>query len=257
MAWTLWANTGENQSAHRPYHWNQFFLDWAAGLAYFVSVEEAQIHIIDPVLRLWPATASLTDELLRGYIMHHIGYIAPPTPGAQENWRYICNRLLDTQELKNCINYDYLGNDMAQVVSLMLYVGWGGQSLLTTEWSHAPLFQDIADKWVTVVGGNPHAFAYLLIMLDGPGWVFAPEPAIEWLCRCAQNTRHPQEFWNYHSNAITTAELLSRMLNEFADRIKHNQSMLRRFANLVDQLVAQGVPVARVLQQRLEGTFRQ
>lgn len=252
MTWTLEANADGSRSSRRPYQWNQFFLEWAACLAYFLSFEESRIHVIDPVLNRWPATIALADQLLRGYVMQHLAYMEPPTPQAQENWRYICNRLLGTQEVKDTINDDYMGNDMTQVVSLMVYVGWGGYSQLKKEWPHAPLFQDTVDKWVSVVGGNPYAFTYLLIMLEGVGSIFAPEPVIAWLNRCAQNTRYPEEFWGHHSNALTTAELLSRMHSEHPDKIHGDEKTLQRFSRLVDQLVGQGMPVARVLQEKLE-----
>ena len=188
---------------------------------------------------------------MEGCLYYHLGYLEPLTDEAQTGWREICNWVLDSSELAERANYDYLNREITDAVSLIVYVRYG-KSYLKDEWSHAPLFSDITDKWVSVIGHNPHAYSYLITMLNGPGWTFAPEPALEWLSRIVKAHTDIGKLWCERDNGVRTAELLSRMWKNMDDQIRRDTASLKRYADLIDRLVATGVPLASRLQQQLE-----
>ncbi len=124
---------------------------------------------------------------------------------------------------------------------------------LTREWPHASLFRDVIDKWVEVIGRNPDAYPSLLKFLRGPGGDFVPDPALEWISRCVPTSNtQKQRFRQAHRNAERTARLLRYMWDHADERIRSQSTMLKRYADLVDQLVGVGIPLASVLQQELE-----
>jgi hypothetical protein len=108
------------------------------------------------------------------------------------------------------------------------------------------------DSWVSSVGYNPFAFSYLITMLNGPGWNFTPEPALEWLKRCVDASTNIGQFWKEQSNGERVARLLQRMWNNTEGQIRSNTLTLQRYSDLIDQLVGAGTPLAGVLRQRLE-----
>ena len=72
---------------------------------------------------------------------------------------------------------------MEDVVQLILFSRYS-RSRLIDEWPHAHLFSNIINKWVKVIGHNPDAYGHLVTMLNGLGWRFVPEQALEWLSQC-------------------------------------------------------------------------
>lgn len=235
----------------KPYMWNLFIFDWMACLAKMLSVEETRQHILTPLRDNWTQIPELTADLLNGYISHQIAYAEGPTAQALEIWKEICNWVLDSSELARKDSDDYLDHDTGEVLHLIVFTQYSS-SRIKDDWQHAHLFIDIFDKWVSVAGHHPDAYSHFLIMLNGIGWQFAPKPTLEWLNRCANNAVH--HFWNeQRGNGTRTAELLNRIWNNFEQQIRNNKLILQPYSNLVYQLVKAGIPLAGVLQQKLEG----
>jgi len=238
--------------SHKPYMWNSFMFNWAAYLAKSLSVEETRQHILKPLQDNWSQVPELTANLLDRYIRHQIAYVEGPTPQALETWKEICNWVLDSPEIARSTSYDYLDRDTGEVLQLIIFTQHG-RSRIRDEWQHAHLFIDIFDKWVSVAGHNPYAYSHFLTMLNGIGWqFFAPERTLEWLNRCASNAVH--DLWNeQRGNGTPTAELLNRIWNSFERQIRNDKAILQRYSNLVYLLVEAGIPLASVLQHKLEG----
>jgi hypothetical protein len=256
MAWTVNENRPAPDDPHgyhtdRPYEWNYFFMKWVSHLAESLSLEEARQHILTPIRNSWSHAPGLTADLLEGYIVYHIGFMEPLPPSAQAAWREICHWVLDSPEIAREVRYDFLTSDIADAVSLIVYTRYGG-SLLKAEWPHATLFFDIIEKWVEKIGHNPSAYGHLVTMLNGPGWSFSPEPALEWLNRIVNASSDIQRLWGRDSNGERTAELLMRTWNDAENYLRINASSQQRYVALVDRLVAVGVPLASILQQKLE-----
>ncbi|MEG5060761.1 hypothetical protein QUB60_06740 [Microcoleus sp. A2-C5] len=235
----------------KPYMWNSFIFGWMACLAKMLSVEETRQHILTPLRDNWSQVPELTADLLNGYISHQIAYAEGPTVQALEIWKEICNWVLDSSEIARKVSYDYLDIDTGEVLQLIVFTQHSS-SRIKDDWQHAHLFIDIFDKWVSVAGHNSYAYSHFLTMLNGIGWQFAQKPTLEWLNRCANNAVH--HLWNeQRGNGTRTAELLNRIWNNFEQQIRNNKLILQPYSNLVYQLVKAGIPLAGVLQQKLEG----
>lgn len=237
--------------SHKPYMWNPFIFNWAACLAKSLSVEETRHHILTPLRDNWSQVPELMADLLNGYISHQIADVEGPTAQALGTWKEICNWVLDSPEIVRKASYDYLERDAGEVLQLIVFTQHGS-SCIKDDWQHTHLFADIFDKWVSIAGYNPYAYSHLLTMLNGIGWQFAPEPTLEWLSRCASNAIH--DLWNEErGNGRRTAELLDRIWNSFERQIRGDRVLLQRYSDLVYRLLEAGIPLASVLQQKLEG----
>ena len=235
----------------RPLTWNQFIFNWAACLALSLNTEEIRQHILIPLRNNYSQVPELTTDLLDGYICHQIAYPEGPSQKALETWKEICDWVLNSSEIADLASREYLCHDTGEILQLIIFNRYGS-SYIKEDWQHTHLFRDIFDKWVTVVGHNPDAYTHLLTMLNGLGWQFAPEPTLEWLNRCASNAIH--NLWDEkRGNGTRTAELLNRIWNNFEQQIRRDKVIRQRYSNLVYQLVKAGIPLASVLQQKLEG----
>jgi hypothetical protein len=226
-----------------------FIFKWAAYLTKSLSVEETRHHILTPLRNNWSQVPELTGKLLDGYVSHQIAYIEGPTPQALETWKEICNWVLDSPEIAEKTSDDYLDMDTGEVLQLIIFTQYG-KSRIKDDWQHARLFIDIFDKWVSVAGHNSYAYSHFLTMLNGIGWQFAPELTLKWLNQCANNAVH--NLWNeQRENGSKTAKLLNRIWNSFERQIRNDKTIIQQYSNLVDRLVEAGIPLASVLQHKL------
>ncbi|KAM3101051.1 hypothetical protein ACKFKF_09565 [Phormidesmis sp. 146-12] len=236
---------------NRPYTWNPFIFNWTAYLAKSLSIEEIRHHILTPLQNSWAKVPDLTADLLDGYISHQIAYVEGPTEQALEIWKEICTWVLDNPEISRKASHDYLDRDTEKVLQLLVFTQHGS-SRIKDDWQYAHLFVDIFDRWVGVAGHNPDTYSHLIIMLNGIGWQFSPEPTLNWLSQCASNATH--DLWSEkRGNGRRTAELLNRIWINFETQIRKNTESLKRYSELVYRLVRAGVPLASTLQRKLEG----
>ncbi|MDZ7966126.1 MAG: hypothetical protein RM368_14275 [Nostoc sp. DedSLP03] len=254
MSLTVNKNTPVEDERHfsnsqKPSEWNRFFIRGLSQLAQNLSFDEIRNHILIPIQKCWSETPEMTAELLNGYISFQIGYLEPLTEEAQLGWSEICNWVLDSPELAKYANSSWLSNEMEDVVQLILFSRYS-TSRLIDEWPHAHLFSNIINKWVKVIGHNPDAYGHLVTMLNGLGWQFVPEQALEWLSQCVNPTIN--NFWQERRNGERTTELLQKMWNNFENQIRSNNAILNKYSELVYQLVDAGIPLAGVLRQKLE-----
>lgn len=237
----------------RPLHmweWNKFLLGWVTRLASLLSSEETRQHILNPIKHCWHEVPSLTADLMQQYIFTNVGTAEIPTSKAQEEWREMCGWVLDDLG-QRADRYTYYDSDESDAVSQIVFVRHN-MVLVDEGRCHINLFTDIIDRWVNVVGGSPDAYSFLLIMLAEAGGAFTPEPALEWLKRSTETTSDVRELFEEHENGIRTAELLQRILSLAEQQIRQDAVVLKRFSGLVEQLVPLGIPLASLLQQKLE-----
>lgn len=236
--------------SHKPYEWNTFFFNWLAKLAKFLSIREIHSHILAPLQDNWTEVPELMANILNGYISHQIAYVEGPSEQALEIWKEVCIWVLNSPEVSRKVSHDYLDNETGEILQLIIFTQYGS-SRIKDDWQHAHLFVDVFDKWVGAVGHNPYAYSHLLTMLNGIGWQFSPEPTLKWLSLCASNATH--DLWSEErGNGSRTAELLNRIWNSFEMRIRRNTESLHQYSDLVYRLVGAGVPLASVLQKKLE-----
>ncbi len=254
LAWTIAVNTSSPAFAYvlkephpvRPYEWNRFFIGWAVRMMDLLSQEERRQSILTPLLEQWNTAPHLVKDLMYSYTRHYMSTLGPLSSSSIETWRFLCGWIIDSAELARWADTSSLESSISEVVEDIVFAG------LTREWPHALLFRDTIDKWVKVIGRNPDAYPSLLKFLQGAGSIFVPDPALEWISRCVALSPQKQRFWQTHRNAERTARLLRYMWDHAEERIRSQPTMLKRYANLVDQLVGMGIPLASVLQQELE-----
>lgn len=235
----------------RPHGWNPFIFNWAACLAISLSIEGVRHHIFAPLQEHWLQVPELVGDLLDGYICHQIAYSEGPKQDALEIWKEVCSWIINSSLIARVAYDKYLDNETEEVLQLIVFCRFG-HCYIKEDWQYAYLFTGIFDKWVGVTGHNPYAYTHLLTMLNSIGWQFSPEPTLNWLNRCASNATH--DLWNEkRGNGRRTAELLNRIWNSFEKQIRKNVESLQRYSDLVYRLVGAGVPLASVLQKKLEG----
>jgi hypothetical protein len=89
-------------------------------------------------------------------------------------------------------------------------------------------------------------------MLNGIGWQFAPEITLNWITQCARANVN-NDLWNEKlGNGRKTAELLNRIWINFEKQIWKNSKIRQHYSEIVDSLVVVGIPLASVLQEKLE-----
>jgi len=226
-------------------------MGWISELTKELSHEETNLHVLNPVKKTWLEAPDLTENLMRGYINHHIAFVDAPSEKSQTSWRKICNWVLDSPIINKIANSNYTDQKLSKVLSMIIFVGIGGP-LIKKEWTHIMLFFDIFDKWVCRVGHNSNMYTYLVEILNGPGWNFSLEITLNWLHYCAINSYNVQDFWNKNRNGEMTASLLRKKWNEFPDQILSNLTNLQKYSWIIDSLVAAGISSAAMLQQELD-----
>jgi len=254
LAWTIVVNTSSASYAYiyrdthppRPYQWNKDFISWVVRMMDAFSQQERWQAILDPLLEHWISVPHLVKDLMYNYIHYYLSTSSPLSSSSVETWRILCNRILNSTELANLADASSLDSSVSEVVEDIVF------SWLTREWPHASLFRDVIEKWIEVIGRNPDAYQSLVKFLQGPGSIFSPDPALEWISSCVTACTHKQHFWQAHSNGEWTARLLQSMWNHAQESVRSQPTMLKRYAELVDRLVGVGIPLASVLQQELE-----
>ena len=252
IVWTIAVNTSSPEFAfvHRheypPHMWNRFFFAWIVRVISPLSQEEAWRVILTPFLDQWAAAPNLMDNLMYNYLEQRMKTEEPLTAVTIALWKSLCKRILESTELARWANASYLESSRREVIRHII-LAWFPRA-----WPHAALFREILDKWVMAIGHNPDAYPAMLTFLQGSGRIFSPEPALEWISRCVEASSRDQQFWQAHRNAERTAEFLQRAWDVNEMQIRRQSATLKRYIELVDQLVGVGVPLASVLQMRLE-----
>lgn len=252
VTWTIAVNTSSPsyafvyQHEYPPHKWNRFFFAWIVRVISALSQEEAWRSVLTPFLERWAAAPNLLDNLMYNYLEQRVKTEEPLTPATIEMWKSLCMRILESAELARWANASYLESSRSEVIRHIVFE-W-----LPREWPYAALFREILDKWVMVIGHNPDAYPAMLTFLHGPGRVFSPEPALEWISRCVAASSMRLQFWQAHRNAERTAEVLQRAWDADEEQIRRQPATLKRYTELVDQLVSAGVPLSSVLQMKLE-----
>ena len=254
LVWTFAVNDSSPEYAYvyrephpmRPYEWNRFFIAWIVRLIEVISQEEKQQFILLPLLEQWDVSPHLVKDLTYNYTRHAMSTLGPLPSSSRGTWRFLCDWIFDNNKLISWANGFSLEASISDVVGDIIFAG------LTSEWPHASLFRDIIEKWVNIIGGNAAAYPSLLKFLRGPGNVFVPDPGLLWMSHCVSLSPQKLRFWQTQQNAERTARLLQYMWDQGEEKIRDRPLLLKTYTDLVDQLVGVGIPLANVLQQKLE-----
>lgn len=232
------------------YTWNPFIFDWIAYLAKSLTADEIRTHILEPVWKYWSEIPDLISCLLNGYINHQIAYDKGSSEQALEIWEEICHRVLDSSKNPIYGNRSFIDKDVKDIFELIIFTRFGS-CCIKDDWQHAHLFLDIFNKWVATVGCQPYLYRSFLSMLSGIGWNFSPEPTLTWLKHCTANFTY-ENWTDKFEIGRQTAEFLNRIWINHENKIRKNRESLKCFSDLVYLLVSAGIPLASILQKKLE-----
>jgi hypothetical protein len=231
------------------WEWNKFLFGWSSRLANLLTADETKKHLLDPIRARWAAAPRLTADLLQYYFFTNIATASGPSAKAQVEWRAMCDWVLS--DLRHELDGQTDDQDQSEAVSTVVFVRHN-MALFEDGWQHIGLFTDVIDKWVDIVGGSADTYSFLLIMLSEAGQKFFPEPALSWLTRHLKSSSRARSIFKEHKNGQRTAELLQRMWHVTEDRIRSDTDTLRGYSELLDQLTPMAIPLASLLQQKLE-----
>lgn len=262
MRWTVNENLGGNEEDGRPrrhseapWEWNHFFLGWMAALARHLTPEEAEQHVISPVLATWPRLPRLASDLLYGLFQYQVARLPPQEPPdsrAVQTWERICNDLLGRPELARLAYQEYLSGDWSEAVTLVVFVSHGTY-ILKDEWSHVSTFVSLIERWLAVVGTNHGAYQAFLSMLKSASCHFQPAQVIGWLYDVTSRSKDTTALWSYSNNGEKTARVLHAIWQASRSELTSDRGVFQQFSELVDRLAANGIILASVIQQDLEG----
>ncbi|HWG42800.1 MAG TPA: hypothetical protein VN688_08450 [Gemmataceae bacterium] len=262
MRWTVSENLRGDEEDSRPrrrseapWEWNHFFLGWIAALARHLTPEEAEQHVIAPALATWPRLPRLAADLLHGLFQYQVARLPPqdpPEPQAVRTWERVCNDLLDRPELVRLADQEYLSSDWSEAVTLMVFVSHGTY-ILKEEWSHVSAFVSLIERWLAVVGTNHGAYQAFLSMLKSASRHYQPAQVVGWLHGVTSRSEGVKALWDSHNNGERTARILHAVWQASRQELTGNRVVFQQFSELVDRLAANGVTLASVIQQELEG----
>jgi hypothetical protein len=262
MTWTVSENLRGSEVDRRPrrhsealWEWNHFFFGWLADLARHLTPDDAERHVLVPVLAAQPRLPRLAADLLHGLIQFQIARLPPqepPEPKAVRTWERVCHELLGWSEIARWADGEYLSGDWSDAVTMMVFVGHG-MYLLKDEWSHVPAFAGVIGKWLEVVGTNHEAYRAFLTMLKAAYRHFPSAQVVGWLHRVASRSEDMKALWQSGNSGERTARVLHGVWRVARVELTTDRPAFRQFSELVDGLAASGVTIASVIQQHLEG----
>jgi hypothetical protein len=231
------------------WEWNKFLFSWLSRLSSHISSELGSKHVFEPIRAVWTDAPRLTVDLLQYYFFTNITVREGPSVNAQDEWLKMCYGVLD--DLHAMRNDQHWDEDESEAASVVIFVRHN-MALFDEGWEYVTLFTGVIDRWIDVVKRNASFYSHLLIMLSQAMKSFCPEPAMKWLSRFLAASPHANKLLREHQNGVRTAELLERVWNVAEVQIRGDKSTLQRYSWLVDQLVPLGIPLASLLQQKLE-----
>jgi hypothetical protein len=261
LGWTVSENSrgqGDDGRPRRhseaPWEWNHFFLGWLADLARQLTPDEAERHILAPVMATWPRLPRLAADLLHGLVQYQVARLPPrepPESQAVRTWERVCNDLLRRLQLARRADEEYLSSDWSQAVTLMVFVSHG-MYVLKEEWPHVPTFAGVIGRWLEVVGTNHEAYRAFLTMLRAASRHYPAAEVVGWLHGVVSRSEDVAALWRSHNNGERTARVIHAVWQASRQQLTADREAFRQFSELVDELATSGVTLASVIQQELE-----
>jgi hypothetical protein len=231
------------------WEWNKFLFSWLSRLSSHISSEEGSKYIFEPIRATWSDAPRLTVDLLQYYFFSNITVRGEPRVNAHQQWLKMCYGVLD--DLHAIRSDQHWDEDESEAASVVIFVRHN-MALFDEGWEYVTLFAGVIDRWIDVVKRRATFYSDLLIMLSQARKSFSPEPALEWLSRFLVASPDAKELLREQQNGVRTAELLELVWKEAEVQIRGDKPTLQRYSWLVDQLVPLGIPLASLLQQKLE-----
>jgi hypothetical protein len=232
-------------------YWNYFYARWLARLSGSLTQSEWRQHALGPLREAWPDSPQVMADALDGLIST-IHFYEEPAPEAVARWKELAAVVLDGLEGVPDRELEWqVDTDRSEVASLLVFVR-SGACRLKADWPHAALFRDVIERYAQTLGRTTRGYSALLLLLEGPGWCFVPEAALDWAWKCLENQDDPRAFLSNQSLGQRTAMWLARVWSEHSQTVLALPAARANYTALVEALVQAGVPLVGQLQSQLE-----
>jgi hypothetical protein len=173
-----------------------------------------------------------------------------PEPKARfcSEWRAMIRFALDAPNWQ--FPDDYYRWDLQRLLAKWIGsdLGWHF-SWKTDDWKPLSKIEDLLEKWVSRHGHRPDCLRGLIHLLTRPGFSLLPVPGLKWLHESLRKG-DSRLIWN-HGTAEDVALLLDKLWTKRRSSIISSQGVKDIFLAILDMVVAQQIPVALQLQQRI------
>ncbi len=185
-------------------------------------------------------------KFCRGYSAYNILPPAEPGENSLEVWNRIANWVIEHPEGRSI---EHMGREYQSSVLALLFCFHGDFSPLICaaerDWPHLGRFTQTFGRVFEKFGTNSTTFFGIMKFLQKGGLEFFPDPALSWLARIAQDTRHDKTFWS--ANGEETVSMLKLAFAEKGAELSDGHRKSLSF--IIDVLVDNGVRGAGFLQQ--------
>jgi len=236
-----------DHSGGMPFEWTFGFFFWLGKFSGYLTPEEVSDLILCPIAQSEnEIRLHAMDHFSRGYAAHNILPPAEPSDDTLKTWDQIADWIIVCSE---GMRIEHLDRDYQSSVLALLFCFHRDFSPLfcavERDWPHLNRFTQIFSRVIEKFGTNSTIFYGIIKFMQKGGLEFIPYPALSWLSRVAQETRHDEKFWSL--NGEETVSMLKRAFSEKgADLSGEHRKTL---AFIIDVLVDNGVRGAGFLQQ--------
>jgi hypothetical protein len=232
-----------------PAEWRWPLFDLASNWVMYLPLEQAQRHLLRPVLFSWEKAFGLAEDFLRQLLL------SGSTPELHSRllqvWRTLIPYMLDSPTCQNLPHR--LSRELENTLGLMILhdptgvVEWQVQS-----WEPILELVDLIDLWVETVGHHERCFPSLVGLLRSIGGPLMSEHGVKWLSRCMEIADTPDALLHETGVSSSLATALHDAWYVQGDSLRANHTRWHQFVVLVDHLAARGEQVAVELQRRIQ-----
>ena len=232
-----------------PLEWSSPFFELGANWTLYLPPEQAEEHILQPILSSWEQAFGLAEELLRALLL--AGSRPELHSRFVEVWRMLVPEILESPTCRNLSGW--LDRELRNMLGLLvLYDPTGIVSWKIDFWEPVLELTDLIDGWVEVVGHHPECFPSLVGLLRSIGFRLFSVHGINWLFTCFENSGDPDRLFKEDKISSSLAILLHDAWYKQGDLLRTDSTRWHQFVVLVDYLAAKGEQVAVELQRKIQ-----
>jgi len=232
-----------------PVQWSYPFFQLIANWTLYLPLEQAEKHILRPILFHWERAFDLAEELLRALLL------AGSRPELHSRfvriWRMLVPEILESPTCQNLSGW--LDRELRNTLGLLiLYDPTGIVSWKVDLWE--PVFElvDLIERWVEALGHHPDCFPSLVGLLRSIGFPLVSTHGIKWLYKCFENAGDLDKLLERDGTLSSLASLLHDAWYKQGDSLRADSTTWHQFLVLVDHLAVRGEQMAVELQRKIQ-----
>lgn len=255
LAWTIqktsppFSKSSMHEHHTPPYEWNGAFMRWLGLVSHYLTQDECQQLILEPI-RSTDDDAALrfTESFMGGIVAYRFRQDEAPDAATLELWRNLLKWICQHKMLKRYEGRDFLPNDLGDCISLAILTRYG-YHYFDSPWPGLESYREFVEQWIVNFSPIPAAFYKLIIFLDKTGWDWVPEPAFTWLEEIILKHKNNPFFWITDNNGERVTRLLLRVWQEKRNEIVKSPDLIRKLSTMTDIMLQHGVGIALQIQQ--------